>query len=177
MHWRAFPGCLAVRLGPDRPRQGPQRSAEQLQEPLFRVGRAKLEPQDLRQPHPLDAALDLAREALERVRRDVRDYTATVVKREMIKDQVGDYEYMFTKIRSQRVENGKVVSPRCVYFYFLKPDSCKGREVIWIEGQNSNKLVAHEGGAKGKFLPTVWLKPDSTLAMLNQRLPDQRNRH
>ncbi len=31
--------------------------------------------------------------------------------------------------------------------------------------------MRHEGGVKGKFLPTVWLKPDGALAMQGQLYP------
>ena len=47
----------------------------------------------------------------------------------------------------------------------------KGREVIYVEGQNDNNIIAHEGGLKGKFLPTVNLPPDGMLAMRGQRYP------
>jgi hypothetical protein len=41
--------------------------------------------------------------------------------------------------------------------------------VIWVDGQNNNRLIAHEGGLKN--LLTVNLDPDSTLAMLGNRYP------
>jgi hypothetical protein len=147
--------------------QGPR----QLKEPAYRVSRAKTKRQDTREPHAVDPALDLARAALKKFRSEVRDYTANLVKRERVKDKLLDYEHMFVKIRARRYENGKVVSPRAVYLYFHKPDDVKGREVIWIEGANNNKMVAHEGGTRGWFLPTVWLSPNSALAMRNQRYP------
>ncbi|MEM1068553.1 MAG: DUF1571 domain-containing protein, partial [Planctomycetota bacterium] len=39
------------------------------------------------------------------------------------------------------------------------------------EGQNDGKMIAHEGGLKGKFLPTVSIPPDGMLAMRGQRYP------
>jgi hypothetical protein len=72
---------------------------------------------------------------------------------------------MHVKIRNRKLEGDKVLTPLSVYLNFLKPDNIKGREVVWVEGQNNNKLRAHEGGAGGRFIPSMWLDPDGTLAM------------
>jgi hypothetical protein len=61
--------------------------------------------------------------------------------------------------------------PLSVYLNFLKPEDVKGREVVWVEGQNGNKLRAHEGGFGGRILPSVWLDPDGPLAMRNNLHP------
>ena len=52
---------------------------------------------------------------------------------------------------------------------FLAPKSLAGREVIWVEGRNNGKMVAHEGGMIG--IVSVWLKPDNPLAMRGNRYP------
>ena len=43
--------------------------------------------------------------------------------------------------------------------------------MIFVENQNDGNIVAHEGGFKGKFLPTVTIPPDGMLAMRGQRYP------
>jgi hypothetical protein len=86
-------------------------------------------------------------------------------------DVLMDYEYMFAKIRNGKEVDGREVVPFSVYLYFLKPVEIKGREVIYVAGQNEGKLCAHEGGTKGKFLPTVWLLPNGPFAMRGQRYP------
>jgi hypothetical protein len=58
-----------------------------------------------------------------------------------------------------------------VYLRFLKPDAVKGREVIWVEGKNNGKLLAHEGGRLGALTPSVWLDPTGALAMRGNRYP------
>ena len=121
--------------------------------------------------HPLDPALEYARNGLKTIQTGVADYTCTLVKRERVQDKLGDYEYLFTKVRNRKVENGKVVKPFSVYMYFMKPTSLKGREVIFIEGRNSDKMIAHEGGTTGGWLPAVWLRPDGVIAMRGQRYP------
>ena len=67
--------------------------------------------------------------------------------------------------------NGEIVQPLSVYLNFLKPSSVKGREVIYVEGKNNGCLIAHEGGFKGGYLPTVTVRPQSMLAMRGQRYP------
>jgi hypothetical protein len=78
---------------------------------------------------------------------------------------------MGVKVRNRKMRDGKVVTPFSVYMTFLKPAEVKGREVIYIENQHSGNIVAHEGGFKGKFMPTVELDPKGMLAMRGQRYP------
>jgi hypothetical protein len=94
-----------------------------------------------------------------------------MVKREEINGQLGEHEYALIKIRNRKTRDNKVIVPFSVYMQFLKPDTVKGREVLYIEGANNGKMVAHEGGTAGKFLPTVWIRPDSYLAMRGQKYP------
>ena len=143
---------------------------KRLVEPVHRVANAttSLEPTPT---HPLDRALTIARDGLEDCRKNVNDYTALLVKRERVGDVLTEHEYMQVKIRNRKEANGQVVQPLSVYIHFLKPTSIKGREVIYVEGRNDGKLIAHEGGFKGRFLPTVNIPPDGMLAMRGQRYP------
>ncbi len=138
-------------------------------EPVFRVANAPLPATTPK--HPLDPAIDFAREGLVRIRRDVRDYTTTIIKRERIKGTLGDYEYMFAKVRNRQVVDGKVTVPFSVYLNFVKPEAVKGREVVWVEGANNGKLKAHEGGGFLGKLPSVWLDPYGHIAMRGQLYP------
>ncbi len=152
--------------------QQPPASPDRVREPVFRVARppvsvAKKTPQG----HPLDPAIAVARQCLENIQSNVKDYTCTLVKRERIDGELGNYEFMFTKIRNPRIENGKVVSPLSAYMYFVKPAAVKGREVIYVAGRNNGKMCAHEGGTKGRLIPSVWLAPNGVIAMKGQRYP------
>jgi len=153
-----------------------------LREPVFRIANRASVPQErpaaappaavrTTDKHPLDRALDMAAQALTRIEQDIRDYTCTLEKQERVNGTLLDPEYMQMKIRNRRVDGNRVVVPFSVYMKFIKPTSVKGREVIYVERRNSGKMVAHEGGVRGKFLPTVWLSPEGTLAMRNQRYP------
>jgi hypothetical protein len=150
----------------------PQQSSEQLTEPLYRVSKADVDPNAAAKTHPMDPALAVAHDGLRNIRENVRDYKCVMVKRERIGDTLHDYEYMFAKIRSEQVTNGQVVTPFSVYLYFLKPEDMKGREVIFVRGQNGGKMIAHErrDSFKGKF-GSVWLKPDGSMAMQGNRYP------
>ncbi len=123
--------------------------------------------------HPLDPAVAIAKNSLAQIKANIQDYECTMVKREQIKGTVMDPEYMAVKIRNRQIVDGQTVVPFSVYMRFIKPDAVKGREVIYVENQNSNKLVAHESRDKigGRLLPTVWLRTDSALAMHNNRYP------
>ena len=149
----------------------PQRRSDQIKEPVFRTAATTNSKLPGGGKSPLDPAIEMARRGLTHIQSNIRDYTCVLVKRERVGGVLNDHEYMYLKVRNRKEENGMVLTPLSVYMYFLKPASVKGREVIYVQGQNNDKLCAHEGGTKGKFLPTVWLKPDSALAMRGQLYP------
>jgi len=162
-------GGLTPSVGQETPVTNPN-----LTEPVLRV--SKNVPFNLpagaatTAPHPLDPALELARQSLGLMQSHVNDYTAVLVKRERIGDELGDNEFMFVKIRNRKMEGDQVKVPFSVYLAFLKPASVKGREVIYIENAHEGKLVAHEGGMK-RMLGTHFLEPDGYLAMAGQKYP------
>jgi hypothetical protein len=127
-------------------------------------------------PHALDPVLNLAREALANHIANHRDYTATLVKQEKIASNLLPPSKMFMKLRYQeasRSDGTSVTSaaPRqvSVYLKTLEPRRQAGREVLWIEGENENRLKAHESGFLG--LLTVDLLPTSRMAMIGNRYP------
>jgi hypothetical protein len=111
--------------------------------------------------HPLMPVLRWAYKGIGDVEK-IHDYSATVAKRERIGGKVGEYEYMFVKLRQR---------PMSVYMYFLGPPEVKGREVIYIEGQNDGLMWAHDVGIRYTMFGTVKIKPDGPIAMKNQRYP------
>ena len=121
------------------------------------------------QPHPLDPALRTARDSLQHIQLNVRDYTAIMSKRVRVDGKLNDYQHTYVKIRNRRVENDRLTTPMSVYLYFLKPDAIKGREVIWVENRNNGRMVAHDAGLKR--LIKVELDPNGSMAMRGQRYP------
>jgi hypothetical protein len=148
-----------------------RRSREGLTQPVFRVSNRVERLDPAQAAHPLDPAITIAREGLQHIRDNVRDYSCTMVKQERINGVVNEPEYIFTEIRNRQVQNGRIVVPFSVYMYFLKPEKVKGREVIYVEGQNNGKMVAHEGSGLKAAFGAVWLAPDGMMAMQGQLYP------
>jgi len=124
---------------------------------------------DRPEPHPLDRALEIAEDGLERIRTEIRDYKAIMVKRERIRGELSDQEWMVVKIRNRR-DAANDPTPFSIYMKYLRPSSVKGRELIYVEGENQNKILAHEGRGVGSLL-TLKLDPDGSMAMQNARHP------
>ncbi len=111
--------------------------------------------------HPLMPALVWANNGIGNVEK-IHDYTATLVKRERLNGKLGNQEYIFLKVRHK---------PFSVYLYFMKPKDLKGREVIYVEGQNDGKIMAHGTGMQNRLIGTIPLAPDGLIAMRGQRYP------
>lgn len=112
---------------------------------------------DAPQEHPLVPALQLGTTALKALE-DVKDYTATFTKRELVGRKVVDAQ-MELKLRHQ---------PFSVYMKFLKPSA--GREVLYVEGKNDGKIKAHDVGLRG-LAGTLSLDVDGSFAMADNRYP------
>jgi hypothetical protein len=110
----------------------------------------------------------MAHQGLGHMQTTIYDYTATLIKRENINGKIGDPEAMEIKIRNPREVEGRKI-PFSVYMSFIKPKAVAGREVIFVEGQNKNQIVAHESGLIG--FKTVHLDPTGWLAMKDNRHP------
>jgi hypothetical protein len=121
------------------------------------------------QPHPLDQAIEMAHFSLNKMRTEVNDYTALLIRREQIKGVVSEPSYMQMKVRCPRqTKVGKV--PFSIYMKFLKPRENAGRECIWVDGANEGKIVAHE--ARGLIgMKRFYLEPTGFLAMRESRYP------
>ena len=118
--------------------------------------------------HPLDKAIALATDGLAKMRESINDYSAILVKRERVNGVVSSPSYMRVKVRCPRqTEAGN--SPFSVYMKFLKPRKSAGREVIWVEGRDDNKLCVHETGLMG--MKRFYLDPDGWLAMQSNKYP------
>jgi len=126
-------------------------------------------PQKQQTPHPLDPALEMARASLQHIQENVDDYTALFIKRYRMDGELTEMQYANVKIRNRKIQEGKVVTKMAVYLDFLKPASVQGREVIWVDGENDGKLIAHDTGLRKLF--NVTLDPNGYLAMRGQRHP------
>jgi len=116
------------------------------------------------QVNSLAQVLELAQQLKLNMERQVSDYTARVVKRERIKGKLGNEDFMSVKIRHAK-PNASPPVPFSVYLTYVAPSGSAGREVLWIEGQNDNKLMTHQFGLR-LSLPTSGL-----LAMMGNKYP------
>ena len=117
-------------------------------------------------PHPLDPALKMTRDSLKYMQQEIHDYTALFVKRCRVGGELSPMTYAEVKILNPRPQRR---TPMSVYLKFLKPSSVRGREVIWVDGRNEGKLIAHESGFKN--FVSLKLDPNGYLAMRGQRRP------
>jgi hypothetical protein len=104
------------------------------------------------------ALLELARYKL----KSFPDYTCTFTKQERVDGQdLSDVQTMQLKLRHQ---------PFSVYMKWEEGGD-KGREVLFVDGQNDSKLLVKLGGLKGRLLPHLKLDPTGSLAMGEVRHP------
>lgn len=136
-------------------------------------------------PHPLDPVLERARAALAHHRAEHRSYTATMIKRERIQGKLAPENRMLLKLRYRPAPNAApseapnadpTVQPPMgssrwmdVYLRFFEPKSLAGREAIWRQGTNDDRLIVHEAGLLN--LTSVNLAPTSGLAMMGNKYP------
>jgi hypothetical protein len=110
--------------------------------------------------HPLLPIVRWANDGL-RALDKVQDYSTIIVKRERIDGKLAEPQTILLKVRHK---------PFSVYMNFLKPDSLKGREVIYVQGANDGKMLAH-GTRFEKIAGTLPLDPTGPIAMRGQRYP------
>lgn len=123
---------------------------------------------EIANPHAIDPLLEFARRALAHHCLEHQDFTAKLIKRERVAGKLLPASKMEMKLRygSEHPTAERTVS---VYLKGIEPKSQAGREIVWNQNKNNNKLTAHEGGLLG--LVKVELSPQSSLAMLGNRYP------
>ena len=119
--------------------------------------------------HPLDRAIEIAKVGLDNMQTTIHDYTAVMVKRERVGDQLSDPMFMKIKIRNPRVFDDREI-PFSIYMKFVKPRAVCGREVIWVDGQNNNNLIVHDTNPLVRF-KNLNLDPNGFLAMKGNKYP------
>jgi hypothetical protein len=90
----------------------------------------------------------------------VTDYTATMYKQERISGELREGNTMALKLRHQ---------PFSVYMKWLDGD--KGRQIIYVDGENDGNMLVQLGGVKGRLLGTLTIDPKGSQAMAESRYP------
>lgn len=109
--------------------------------------------------HPLAPVLRALKATQEEIDHNVHDYSCTLVKRERVDGELGDFQHIFMKVMHQ---------PFSVYMRFLQPYA--GREIVYVAGQNDGKMVVLEAGFT-RMLGKIPLDPNGTRAMNGQKHP------
>jgi hypothetical protein len=112
--------------------------------------------------------VDLSREELlallkegQKAAAKLKDYSAVLVKHERLDGELGDEQRIFLRVRHE---------PFSAYLLFQLPESLKGREVLYVDGQNDGQMWAHGDGLEA-LLGTLSLDPEGWTAMRGQKYP------
>lgn len=97
---------------------------------------------------------------------EISDYTAEMTKQERIGGDLSSEQRIQLKFRHSDDQAGVSTS---IYMKWLTGD--RGREAIFVEGENNGKLLVHAGGWKARILPVLALDPTGSLAMGESRHP------
>ena len=105
------------------------------------------------EPATLQEVLATAHQSLDEIEHNVHDYSAVIIKKERIGTRRLVKTVMFAKIREK---------PFSVYLNFLDRSDkkgLKGREVIYVQGRNDDKLIVHTPGLIGQPLARCsWIR-------------------
>ena len=120
--------------------------------------------------HPLAPLLKYAREGSEYIASEIRDYSCLLILRERFDGKLGPYEHIRLKVRQEQKEGDHVVVPFGVYLKFLGPAKVKGREVLYVRGEDQNTMTVRRGGRRYPSM-TLTLDPTGPLATEGRRYP------
>lgn len=123
------------------------------------AGNSQANPDRISGSRALLLKLLLLEKGVERLRK-VPDYTATVYTQERVSGSLLDPQIMNLKIRHE---------PLSIYMRWLAGD--KGRELLYVDGQNEGDMLVKMGGIKGKLIPPLKLNPAGDVALQEARYP------
>ncbi len=133
-----------------------------------RVGIEKAAARQSDSLNPLRAILIQGQESLERCRREIRDYTCTLIAQERIDGQLQRVKCCQAKVKHHDEPGADGNGSISIYLKYKAPESIKGREVLWVDGQNDGKMLVRKGGSRLAFI-TALIEPTSEMATQNSR--------
>ncbi|MCA9245607.1 MAG: DUF1571 domain-containing protein [Planctomycetales bacterium] len=140
-------------------------------QPAGEGGRAGTFANDWQSTHPFADVVRYAEGRREHLAAAVRDYQCLLVKRERLAGHLQPHEYVELKVRHSRTEDNGRAIPFAVYLKYLGPSSIKGREVLYVEGENNGQLIATKGGGGPLANVTLTLDPHSDRALQSSLYP------
>ncbi len=90
----------------------------------------------------------------------VNDYRATLYKQERIGGELGEGQTTQLKVRHE---------PFSVYMKWLTGD--RGRQLIYVDGQNDGNMLIQLGGVKGRLLGVLQIDPNGAQSKKESRYP------
>jgi hypothetical protein len=120
--------------------------------------------------HPLYPAWQFAAGVAEQIHEHVHDYTCILIKRERIEDQLQDFQTMRVRLRCGQQAQAEPAVPSSVFLDFLGPPKVRGRKVLFVAGENNNKMLARNGGKRFNFV-ILKLDPLSEAATRESLVP------
>jgi len=90
----------------------------------------------------------------------VPGYTASMFKQERLGGVMGEGQTIEAKFKHQ---------PFSVYMKWRTGD--RGRQLIYVEGQNEGNMLVQPGGIKGRLTGVISLDPEGTMALAESRYP------
>ncbi|MCH8922562.1 MAG: DUF1571 domain-containing protein, partial [Planctomycetes bacterium] len=96
--------------------------------------------------HPLASTVRYATARYDYIRKNVRDYSCLLIKRERIDGELQDYRYLRTLVRREQTRGGRVVRPMAVFMQHTEPGKLNGRRLLYVDGRNDGKVLVRKGG-------------------------------
>jgi hypothetical protein len=137
----------------DKPAKGQTESVAKKIDDSTRLGSEK------GNKHALSQALEAARTAREKAR-ELPGYSSTFIKQELTPKKGMIRQVMAIKFRRE---------PFSVYLKFIEPH--EGREVIYVDGKNKNRMQVHEPSGIVSLAGTLSINPVGDEAMKENRYP------
>lgn len=127
-------------------------------EPRNDAGHEETAPDVIEGREALARNIDLLRQAVAKLSR-IPDYTATMFTHERVGGQMSTPHIVELKLRHE---------PFSLYMKWLAGDD-KGRELLYVDGQNDGEMLVKLGGLKGRLLPAIKVDPHGALARAKSR--------
>ena len=132
------------------------------------AGELALSRQEPSNEHPLAEPLRVIQARREQIRREVRDFSCVLTKRERINGVLQEMQTMRIKVCENFVEGNaeksdrdyqvrfvssggesdKAMRPVAIFVEYEGPKRLDGRRILFVEGQNDNQMIIRKGGPR-----------------------------
>ena len=113
---------------------------------LYADGTTTASADDEVNPHPLASTIRFGTSHSDFIRKQVRDYSCRLIKRERINGKLQEPQFANLRVRCEhRAEDGTVL-PLAVYMDFLAPRSILDRRVLYVADKHDGKVLVRKGG-------------------------------